>query len=364
MSKILVFANTHYQLILAIQMKFTIFSKDYVCLALSDHSNNTEPIYQRLKEYNFFDECIFVKSKGYIHNRTFSDKLFEFFQIVGAKSNRYKCYLDGLSDYYFDEVIFYNLEIDTYGIYSILSEYNKELKYSSYEEGVLSYNNFYYDTMKFKIIRFIRKLLNKPTIFDKYDRFYCVYPELYTGKLKTIVIPKISFENEELKKLLSKIFNLNKTIDYKKYKYIYFESIYDTEGRSIGEHKFFFDFIEKVGKDNVLVKKHPRSTIYIYEENGIAVDANSSAPFEAIQLNNDMSNCVFVAATSGSVLSVNSIIDKPSQVYMFYPMTEYKNIDSLNGFVKNLEKVVEKFHAEGKLKHVEIIQTLDDIGIE
>ena len=131
--------------------------------------------------------------------------------------------------------------------------------------------------------------------------------------------------------------------------------------------KLFFNeqgMLMTFGKNNVLVKKNPRSTIYIYEENGIAVDVNSSAPFEAIQLNNDMSNCVFVAATSGSVLSVNSIIDKPSQVYMFYPMTEYKSIDSLNGFVKNVEKVVEKFHAEGKLKHVEIIHTLDDIGIE
>lgn len=49
---------------------------------------------------------------------------------------------------------------------------------------------------------------------------------------------------------------------------------------------------EKVGKDNILVKKHPRSTVHIFEEKGIAVDTNSSAPFEAIQLNNDMSDCI------------------------------------------------------------------------
>lgn len=363
MRRILIFANTHYQLILAIQMKFTIFSSDYVCLALSDHSNNIEPVYKRLKDSDFFEECIFVRSKGYIHNRSFNEKLVEFAQIVGAKENRYKKYLKGLSSFYFDEVLFYNLEIDTYGVYSILSEYNKSLKYSSYEEGVLSYENIFYDSTKFKTIRILRKLIHKPTLMDNYDSFYCVYPELYDGKLKPIAIPPISDSDNNMKMLLSRIYRLDNSIDYTRYKYIYFESIYDTEGRSIGENDFLDRFIEKVGKENVLVKKHPRSTVHVFEENGIAVDCNSSAPFEAIQLNNDMSKCIFVAATSGSVLSVNSIVEKPSTVYMFYPMTNYKKIESLTSFVDHVEEVIYKFQSMGKLKHVKIIHSFEDMEL-
>lgn len=359
--KILIFANTYYQLILAIQMKFTLFKKDYICLALSDHSKNAESIYQKLNQNHFFEECIYIKSKGYIQNRGKKDKFIEFWQIIGEKSNRYIRYLDKLSSMYFDEVLFYNLEIDIYGIYSILSVYNEKVKFSSYEEGVLSYDNISYDSFKYKIIRGMRKLIGRPVITDYYNKFYCVYPELYSGKLDTCRIPPISTKNQELKKLLAYIFDLSKDVDYKKYKYIFFESIYETEGRGIGEMDFFLDFMKKVGKENILVKKHPRSEIQFFEENDIAVDKNSGAPFEAIQLNYDMSGCIFVAATSGSVLSVNSIVDKPSRVYMFYPMTEYRKIESLRIFVNHVGKIISEFKKKGKLEHVQIIHSLDEL---
>lgn len=342
-------------------MKFTLFDNQYVCLALSDHSNNADIVYERLKRADFFEECIFVRSKGFIHNRTKKEKILEFCQIVGCKTNRYIQYLKDLSSMDFDEVLFYNLEIDIYGVYSILSTHNKKLKFSSYEEGILSYDNIYYDSFKYKSIRIMRKLMGRPVITDHYDTFYCVYPEMYHGHFNTCKIPSVSTTNEKLKNLLSFIFDLSKDIDYEKYKYIYFESIYDTEGRSIGEMEFFLNFIKKVGKENVLVKKHPRSENCFFEENNIAVDKNSGAPFEAIQLNNDMSKCIFVAATSGSVLSINSIVDEPSKVYMFYPLTRYSEIKSLERFVNHVETVISEFKMKGKLAHIQIICSLDEL---
>ena len=258
-------------------------------------------------------------------------------------------------------MLFYNLEIDTYGIYSILAEYNHKLVFSSYEEGILSYENIFYDSLKFKWIRFLRRCIGKSAILDNYHKFYCVYPEMYAGRLNTVQIPQISTSDNRMQTILADIFRINRDVDYKKYKYIFFESIYETEGRGIGETEILMQLAEKVGKDNILVKKHPRSTVHIFEEKGIAVDTNSSAPFEAIQLNNDMSDCIFVAATSGSVLSVNSIVDKPSKVILFYPLTAYQNIPELCTFTQHVGDVVAAFQKKGEMRHGTIVMSFDEM---
>lgn len=361
MRRILIVANTYYQLILAMQIKLTICNNDYVCLALSDHSANAESVYERLKRESLFDECIFIRSKGVIQNRRFLQKCKEIVQLSFFKKNEYAFYLTDLHSLNFDELICYNLEVDTYGIFSILSEHNPQIQYSSYEEGMLSYDNFYYDSAKFKLIRSLRKTVGKPAIFDRYEKFYCVYPELYHGFLNAVAIPQISMENKRLRNVVAKIFQIKSDMDYSKYKYIYFESVYDTEGRGIGELNFLLDFAERVGKENILVKKHPRSTVHVFEENGIAVDVNSTAPFEALQLNYDMNACTFVSAMSGSVLSINSVIDNPSSVVMIYPITEYEKYEDMKKFALHVQNVIDQFQKNGKLTHISVAYTIDEL---
>ena len=357
----LIISNTYYQLIMAIQMKATIFKDDYVCIMVSDHSNKAENVFQRLKKISFFDENVFMKSKGYIHNRSIIDKCKEFWQITFGKNNRYGIYLNDLKSLYFDEIVFFNLEIDMYGIYSILSRYNEKLLYSSYEEGVLSYENIYYDSLKFKIIRFLRKITNRPNITDNHKNFYCVYPELYNGNLNAKHIPEIDKSDNTIKNVLAEIFNLNSENLYDKYKYIFFETIYETEGYKIGELELFKKIAKILGKDNILVKKHPRSNITYYEENGFAVDTNSDVPFEAIQLNYDMHNCTFITTVSGSVLSVNSILNTPSQVYMCYRLIDYDKVSKIKEYICHVEKVITILKKNGRLKQVRVINDIKEL---
>ncbi len=74
MRRILIFANTHYQIILAIQMKLTIFSEDDVTLAISNHSGHADTVCERLQRRAVFQNCVFVESKGMIHNRSQQEK--------------------------------------------------------------------------------------------------------------------------------------------------------------------------------------------------------------------------------------------------------------------------------------------------
>ena len=74
-----------------------------------------------------------------------------------------------------------------------------------------------------------------------------------------------------------------------------------------------------------------------------------------------MSNFIFVAATSGSVLSINSVVDKPSHVLMFYPLTDYKKDPNLCMFAKHVETVINQFHSMDKMEHIHIIRSLNEM---
>ena len=136
--RILIIANTYYQMIMAIQMNYTLFGDDKVTLLLSDHSKGTDIISERLKACNVFHEVHYVRTKG-IWDMSKADMLVNFFKITLGKNNRFSACLDAVDNLYFDELLCFNYNIDTYGLYSVLYNYNKEIKVSLYEEGILTY---------------------------------------------------------------------------------------------------------------------------------------------------------------------------------------------------------------------------------
>ena len=91
-------------------------------------------------------------------------------------------------------------------------------------------------------------------MIESTKKVYCLYPDLYFGKLLVEKIPAIKTDSE-LINILKKVFNVD--IDKKSYKekYIYFSSICDFEGgKPIGEFELIKNIAHLVGKDNLLIK--------------------------------------------------------------------------------------------------------------
>ncbi|HGT1350754.1 TPA: hypothetical protein ACMUTV_003105, partial [Enterococcus faecium] len=110
---------------------------------------------------------------------------------------------------------------------------------------------------------------------------------------------------------LSDIFNPMIDI-YKEKKYIFFTSVYDFEGgEPVGEYELVCKIADLVGKDNLIVKTHPRDVRTIYKDNGFIEDKNSSIPWEAIQLSGDFNDKIFMTINSGSVISGSTMSAKP-----------------------------------------------------
>lgn len=355
----LIIANTYYQLIMAIQMNYTVFNNDSVTLLLSDHSQNAKSISGNLNDLHVFTRTCYIETNGIISRRSRGDKIIDFWRISFLKSNRYTSYIKQLNDLFFDEIICFNYNIDIYGLYSTLYNYNENIVVSLYEEGVLSYGVRADINYRRNIIKMARHIFGKKDITDAFGSFYCFYPSLYYGPFETIRVPHIKV-NGECIDILKKVFNVSK-LEYQE-KYIFFTSVYDFEGgESIGEFELVSEIGEVVGKNNLLIKIHPRDTRTIYIDNGFKVDNNSSVPWEVIQLSQDFSSKIYLTATSGSVLAGSLLTDKPPRTFYMHKLCNMENNSMAKKTAENIVMLLENNDINNVFKNISIVEKVSDI---
>lgn len=361
--KILIIANTYYQLIVAIQMKLCNFKNDYVTLLLSDHSKGAKNIQKRLKNCHIFDDCYYIETKDFFLKRTLLDKFEDFVNISFGLNNRFTHNVNKIESEYYDELVFFNFTYSIDGLFSMLYRNNRNLKLSLFEEGFLSYKTRLDFNYKRKIIKFVRHLRNQQDVSDVLHNFYCFYPQLYHGKLTPIKVPVITV-GDDCSKLLSEIFNISqKELNYQQ-RYIFFTSVYDFEGgEPIGEYKLVEKVAEVVGKENLLIKTHPRDVRTIYENNGFIVDKNSSIPWEPIQISGDFSDKVFMTATSGSVLAGSFMSEKPTKTFYMYRLCDISKNESAKHTAKQIYNLLQDQSVKSVLNKVKIIDTLEEISV-
>lgn len=314
MKSILVVSNTYFQLITAIRLKETHWNREEVDIVISDQCKNSERVANNLKKMNLFRRVFWIKTK----------ELCQDTRNVYLKIKRWKCVACGMScpgitNHLYDEVVYYNADVFMYGIFSKLVKRNPSLICSRYEEGVLSYEDSKFLSKScLNYANLIRNFFKKKILEKCTRNFYCFYPQLYSGKLKRIAIPQVE-DHRKMGEKLRMIFDIKDEMLKIHEIYIFFSSTFDFEGgEPIGEFELVLKIIELVGKENLIVKLHPRDERKIYEENGIKVYKNSSIPWEAIQLNCDCSNKIFLTVNSGSILGANMMLKNAVESYFLY----------------------------------------------
>lgn len=352
MKKILCICNTYYQLILAMQMKKTVYKDAYMTLLLSDHSKNALQICNRLERSGFFNEVHFFETKTI----DFSDELKPF-----ADGRKIKETLMRMNMKSYDELLAYNLSKTTFFVFHYLCKQNKNIRVHRFEEGVLSYGTPIYKGIPITNFWYINtplypflKLAGSFDLIKRLDRFYCCYPKLYTGALEACQIPPIQAKSD-VAELVTGVFGVNKEELHYDEKYIFFTSVYDFEGgAAIKELELVRAVSNVVGKENLLIKMHPRDTRSVYADEGFHIDTNSSIPFEALLFAFDFRDKVLLTATSGAVLSASLLLEHPPKAYYMYPLCELEG----NPPAKNTTDQI-----DGVLRHESFQSTLDQIRI-
>lgn len=354
----LIVVNTYSQLTVALQLLNTLFNNDKVSLIISDHSNNSETIYETIKGLHIFYKVYYKATKKYCDaNENLWDKLTCQYHLIRGQNIFYD-----IAQEQWDELIYYNTDPATHILYSTIIKSNPSLKAAWYEEGIMSYTTPFMKCRKYDIMRMVLQLIGCKDLESITEKFYCFYPTEYHGCLQPIKIPLLSREDDFIKKTLKKIFNIRIQDNDYSYKYIFFSGVYDFEGgKSIGELDIICEIAECVGKDNLLVKVHPRDKAERFQAKGLNVDMNSHIPWEAVQINYDFSRNIFLTTLSGSVLFINMMIKEPTLTYIVYPLCKIHENECAMRNARDIENFIDKGIDGKKLKWLNKVDCLDNI---
>ena len=328
----LIIANTYFQLITAINLALNNFSKDINDIVVTDCSVGMKDKVKLIKKSGLFDNVYYYESKKIINDH----KVKKYLKYL---LNR-KSILNGKIKNIYDEIIFYNLDVLCYTLIDELNKNNKKLKCSRYDEGFSTYT---IDRKNNKINNILRLILFKKNINKAINKIYLYHPELlcYETSYEIEKIPNINKNNNILKSSLNSIF------DYKKFdftqKYLFFEESFFCDNKGIEDFDLIMNVANIVGKENLIIKLHPRNKEDRFSKLGIKVWDNFGIPWEIYQMNEDYSNKIFLTISSGSILASKLYFNENIKSYFLYNCTE-KMSDMVNdNFLKYLEMLKNNF---------------------
>ena len=348
----LIICNTNYQIIMALHMKSTVFKNVNVDICVTDHIPNASLRAEGIIKTKLFRNVLSITSLPIVKRNGIFYKIVDSIYYGLGFSHLHK----QLGDY--EEIVLYNYDISLYEIINALERKKNDFIISKYDEGLFSYNTEFYITgLRFNIIEFLRTSRNKRNISSMFKYFYCIYPQLKTihTEWTSIELPGWMAEIDKLKKYLIDVYG-NIDCDIRQ-KYIYFASASDIDNCSYGEVDFLKKVIDKVGSDNLIVKRHPRDTRDIYNQLGVDVFNKNDIPWEIYQILLPQEDKVLVTVTSGAFISVSAMLESNCKGVFLYPEINTFN-DEYKNYVHRIDETIRNLHKLSRCSNI-IVGNLD-----
>lgn len=332
--RVLFFAYTPFQCMTSLAIKEQ-FYKDYDAdIMISDSVYRRDIVKQNILKNNLFCNVYYGDIRRFFPKSENKMK-HECMRVISSFVPTYIAGRTGLDNVKYDVFVTTEVNYFTESIYALLRKRNRNITVRLMDEGYSSYTYYFREnyrpaTAKNKIKRLLFRgpgfLLGRKFITDIADRIYYFAPELLLWKDIPYKICRIevSLIDNYLQKVnlmfgyedLIKAGLLN---EYKE-KYIFFEESFFW---SVGNQKDveIIDRIGKiVGKQNLVIKLHPRNQINRFQEFGYKTNQTEGIPWELIVMNMDSNvEKVFITFSSGAVLNYKFLMgeNKCSSIMLF-----------------------------------------------
>ena len=342
--KTLFFCNTNYQLIVAMQISISL--KKNSSIIVTNSIKNCEEIISNLKKTKLFEHVTYLDVKTKNNSLELVRRC-----VFGYVPKEIK-------DCVFDEFVGFNFDIPSHMVFAFFYGKNRNIDVNKMEEGLMSLNTPEASCRVIEVSRQIRRFLHKRNLRGSISGVYCFSPNVNKSGIPSIQIPLIN-KNSKIKEYLNTVFCKNRTFEYKE-KYIFLSCIYDIEGgEAIGEFELAKAIADKVGKNNLLVKVHPRDDKEKYISSGLKVDENSSIPFEVIQINSDFSSKILITTLSGSVLNFNSVLEEVPIAYYGYKLCTLER----NTLASHYKGIIEQYinDTDLGLRNIKILESIEEL---
>lgn len=323
--KILFVCNTLYQIIVASCIR-KMFPKHVAEIILSDHSTANRDICRRFQETGLiFDKTYYVKTK-YLYDYDGSMSKRKRIRTLQDKDSVLEMVeLDEKYDMFFCA----NAEPFTERIVNYVKRRNPNAIINWFEDGISAYDydKCYFPSKllitKWKIKRILTGIINLTSIIDN---FYVFEPNKMEWK-PNAKLKRIDALSQELISELNVIFNFRDCIDKYEEKYIFFE-----DGASEWNDNTNLELLEIVasivGKENIIVKIHPRNPVNKFESKGFKTNKDMSIPWEIITSNIDIENKILITMYSQSVITPDILLGKNGKALVLGKLNKkFNNID-------------------------------------
>lgn len=175
-------------------------------------------------------------------------------------------------------------------------------------------------------------------------------PELYSGGVKRLELKTLPYsvvENEELRKLLRKVYGNIPSFDQK---VVYFEGTFMGDGILTNEMQIISRIASQVGKENMIIKRHPRNPIDRFTPMGYAVMENSSVPWEIMLMDMDVSDKVLISVASFTCLSPMEMYNKKTNAILLEPLLLGRvYFLQSQGYKKFFDRAIKRFNEEDQM---------------
>lgn len=202
----------------------------------------------------------------------------------------------------YDEMLIHNFgKVCTYFVNLLEEQQNIHVNLSLYEDGMASYSKIYE-------IYYVNAHLR----LKKVKQIYAFEPDFFdwVPPFRVTRIPKISTDDLFIISFLNKVFEYDKCM-LSCPPIIYVESIAGLYGYDSQEKEILSGIVQKIGKDKLIVKRHPRNIDYILEGVNYFDSRFQFIPFELMLLNKSLNDKILLTISSNGVYSAVMMFDIP-----------------------------------------------------
>lgn len=348
--RVLIVANSVYQLLTAVHMKRTILENCCADLIVTDVTPQLKETVPRLQNTGLFARVLFAATLDLSR------------KYAGAKdpvlsegfSNIDRIFRWALSDELGDYTGVYFANFDPFVRMLACRFYDRPCPFYWYEDGFSSYVIDY--------LREDRALINRHTegqkIRDKVESVLLYAPRLAMrgDRLPNRALPKICREDEKLKEILNYVFaykRLEQGADF-----IFLEQSFRAEGLKNNDIDLMRECRQTVGPGRFIVKPHPRNPENVPMQLGLTRQYPHDAPWELFLLNEDLSDTTVITVCSNGALTSRLVFGMDMNTVMLYRLFQGRVLWKEDEI---LQRYLHKFYMQFAGKNYYVPQTVYEL---
>lgn len=356
---VLAIVNTSYQIIVVTQLRRKLFQAAQMDVIVTDQVAQGEEIAGRMQAAGLFDRVFFVHDKKELQSAAPAEKIWDILQFGLGGKTRFPVETLGLRERY-DALLYYNLDLLAIRLFDVYVKKEPGLRLNRFEEGFLSYNSENTEgnnSRKAWILR-LRRLFHPRKNWERYyGSYYCFFPELVPAQTKYTPeqIPVITAEDLAAVKTLNDIFGYEP--DPREYdaKVIYFEGWFEC-----GEKQIVEKLAEAAGRENIVVKPHPRHQTDWEGEVCVRTSVNNHVPWEIVQMNLDLSGSVLVAVSSSCPAVASALLRQDIPALYLFPCVKLQGTQNdrvmFEDVTRALRSALQRTQSKDFLPRVKIVE--------